>query len=94
MRIIVAGAWRIWYSVASELSKERHDITVIERSAAVCAEVSDTLDVFAINGNTAACDDVFVALTGDNDDNVITSIQCRMHMTSASTLCIIPFPYS
>ena len=47
MRIIVAGAWRIWYSVASELSKERHDITVIERRAAVCAEFSDTLDVFA-----------------------------------------------
>ena len=56
MRIIVAGAGRIGYSVASELSKERHDITVIERSAEVCAEVSDTLDVFTVNGNAAACD--------------------------------------
>ena len=87
MRIIVAGAGRIGYSVASELSKERHDITVIERSAEESAEVSDTLDVFTVNGNAAACDileeadagsaDLLIAVTEADETNLMICLTAK-----------------
>lgn len=87
MKIIVAGAGRIGYSIAGELSKEKHDITVIERSLSVCEEVADTLDVFTVNGNAAACDileeadapsaDLLIAVTQADETNLIICLTAK-----------------
>ena len=87
MKIIVAGAGRIGYSIASELSKEKHDITVIERSVSVCQEVDDTLDVFTLNGNAAACGileeagaptaDLLIAVTQADETNLMICLTAK-----------------
>lgn len=87
MKIIVAGAGRIGYSIASELSKEKHDITVIERDVSVCQEIDDTLDVFTLNGNAADCDileeagaptaDLLIAVTQADEANLMICLTAK-----------------
>ena len=87
MKIIVAGAGRIGYSLALDLSCEKHDITVIEQNSAVCSEVSDTLDVFTLCGNAAACDileeagaaqaDLLIAVTQADETNLIICLTAK-----------------
>ena len=87
MKIIVAGAGRIGYSIATELSKGKHDVTVIERKESVCREVSDTRDVFTICGNAAAYDtlveadvadtDLLIAVTNADETNLMTCLTAR-----------------
>lgn len=87
MKIIVAGAGRIGYTIAGELCREHHDITVIERDAKVCSQVSNTLDVFTVNGNAAASDileeadvantDLLIAVTQADETNLMICLTAR-----------------
>ena len=45
MKIIIAGAGKIGYSVASILSDEGHDIIVIDNNPTVINNLSNNLDV-------------------------------------------------
>lgn len=54
MKIVIAGVGRIGYSIAQELSKENHDITVIEQDEKRLKEVENTLDVMTLVGNAAS----------------------------------------
>lgn len=54
MKIVIAGVGRIGYSIAQELSKENHDITVIEQDEKRLKEVENTLDVMTLVGNSAS----------------------------------------
>ena len=47
MKIIIAGAGKIGYSVASILSDEGHDIIVIDNNPTVINNLSNNLDVYA-----------------------------------------------
>lgn len=87
MKIIVAGAGRVGYSIAKELSGSRHDVTVIEQKADVCREVNDSLDVFTVCGNAAACDtleeasvadtDLLIAVTEADETNLMICLTAR-----------------
>ena len=50
MKIIIAGAGKIGCSVASILSDEGHDITVIDNNPAVINNLSNNLDVICVEG--------------------------------------------
>ena len=45
MRIIIVGAGKVGYAVASLLAREKHDITVIDRDPETLSYVSNALDV-------------------------------------------------
>jgi trk system potassium uptake protein TrkA len=51
MKTIIIGAGEVGYHIAERLSREGHDVVVIERDAAVRARVQDQLDVMTIEGN-------------------------------------------
>jgi trk system potassium uptake protein TrkA len=51
MKTIVIGAGEVGYHIAERLSREGHDVVVIEQDAAVRARVQDQLDVMTIEGN-------------------------------------------
>ena len=53
MKIIIAGAGKIGYSVASILSDEGHDIIVIDNNPAVINNLSNNLDVICVEGSAA-----------------------------------------
>lgn len=51
MKTIVIGAGEVGYHIAERLSREGHDVVVIEQDATVRARVQDQLDVMTIEGN-------------------------------------------
>ena len=51
MKIIIAGAGRIGSSLAEVLSKEGHDITVIDRDEETISHVSSDIDVICMEGS-------------------------------------------
>ena len=53
MRIIIIGAGKVGYSLAKQLSKENHNVTVIDSSLNTIEYINSNLDVFTICGNGA-----------------------------------------
>jgi trk system potassium uptake protein TrkA len=51
MKTIVIGAGEVGYHIAERLSREAHDVVVIEQNSAVRARVQDELDVMTVEGN-------------------------------------------
>ena len=53
MRILIVGDGKVGYTLASELLREGHDITIIDQNEAVLRKTEDNLDVICIHGNGA-----------------------------------------
>lgn len=51
MKTIVIGAGEVGYHIAERLSREAHDVVVIEQDSTVRARVQDELDVMTVEGN-------------------------------------------
>ncbi len=51
MRIVIIGAGEVGFSVASSLSEEGHDITIVESSEERAAKAENELDVMVVRGN-------------------------------------------
>ena len=87
MKIVIAGAGRVGYSVARELSKENHDIVVIEQNEAKLKEVSNNLDVLTLSGNAASYDtlkqaelknaDLLIAVTEADEVNLLCCLAAK-----------------
>ncbi len=53
MRIIVVGCGKVGQTIVEQLSREKHDISVIDTDAKVINVVNNTLDVMGVVGNGA-----------------------------------------
>ena len=72
MRVIICGAGQVGYNIASYLSREDNDITVIDQNQAAINKVNDTLDVNAILGHAAQPDTL--AAAGANDADMVIAV--------------------
>jgi len=54
MKTIVIGAGEVGYHIAERLSREGHDVVVVEQEPAVRGRVQDQLDVMTVEGNGAS----------------------------------------
>jgi len=87
MKIIVAGAGKVGFSVARILAGEGHDVTVIDRSGSVITRTSNDLDVICVEGSAtspetlreagAAEADLLVATMAQDEVNMICGIAAR-----------------
>lgn len=87
MKIIIIGAGEIGYDLASVLSKEKHDVIVVDREKACLDKVSENLDVLCFEGNaTSAKDlveagvkdaDILIAVTSIDEVNMIASMMSK-----------------
>ncbi len=87
MKIIIAGAGKIGFSVASILASEGHDLTVLDQSPSCISRVSNNLDVICVEGNAcsaatlleAGADsaDLLVATTRSDEVNMVCGISAR-----------------
>ncbi|MEI3085379.1 MAG: NAD-binding protein [Oscillospiraceae bacterium] len=87
MKIIIAGAGKIGYSVASILSDEGHDIIVIDNNPTVINNLSNNLDVICVEGSAAnpetlteagAADaDLIMAAMRSDEMNMVCGISAR-----------------
>ena len=53
MKIIIVGCGKVGTTLAEQLNREQHDITLIDRDPDVLLSVSDSIDVMCITGNGA-----------------------------------------
>lgn len=83
MKIIIVGAGEVGRHLAVCLSREAHDIAVIEESESLAGEIDKQVDaiVMAADGasvntlveaNVAECD-LFLAVTSDNNTNLVSA---------------------
>lgn len=87
MKIVIIGAGEIGYDLASVLSKEQHDVIVLDRDKACLDRVSENLDVLCHEGNaTSAKDlvdtgvkdaDILIAVTSIDEVNMIASMMSK-----------------
>lgn len=81
MRIIIVGGGKVGSSIAEQLTREGHDITLLDENKNVASHISDTLDVMTICGNGANVDvlreagvegsDLLIACTGQDEVNIM-----------------------
>ncbi len=87
MKIVIVGAGEIGYDLASVLSKEKHDVTVLDREKDCLSKASETLDVLTLEGNaTSATDlvkagvsdaDIIICVTSIDEVNIITAMMSK-----------------
>jgi trk system potassium uptake protein TrkA len=88
MYIIVVGGGRVGYYLTKALLNEGHEVLVIEQSPAICEAVNDELGSICFRGD--GCEvasleeigtgraDMLIAVTGDDEDNLV-SCQVAKH---------------
>ena len=81
-KIIIIGAGEVGNFLASKLSSEQHDVTVIEADSMKVDELNSSLDALVINGNGgspssllqagAESADLIIAVTDDENVNMLS----------------------
>ncbi len=87
MKIVIIGIGKIGFALASSLSYEGHDITVIDNNPKVIEKVENALDVLPIKGNAfststlleAGCDkaDLVITVTGRDEINMLCCLTAK-----------------
>lgn len=87
MKIIIAGAGKIGYTIASTLAQEGHDITVIDKKSSAINRISNELDIICIEGSATNSEalieagardaDLMVAATVSDEVNMVCGISAR-----------------
>lgn len=54
MKILIIGAGAVGFNLARQLSKEGHDISVIEKSSELVKRITEKLDVFVVQGSASS----------------------------------------
>ena len=87
MNIIIVGAGKVGYTLAQFLSKDGHDITVIDKNTEPLTRAGETLDVMCVRGNGANVrtlieadienTDIIVAVTGNDELNMVCCLAAK-----------------
>jgi trk system potassium uptake protein TrkA len=87
MNIFIAGGGRVGFQLARLLSKENHDVTVIETDQNQVDHVDYSLDVSTVTGRAedvlllqglgVSEADLFIAATGDDEINLISATTAK-----------------
>lgn len=89
MYAIVAGGGKVGYYLAKELVEQGHEVLVVERDPKQCAFITEELGNIVMQGDAAEASvlaeagtgraDVIVAVTGDDEDNLVISQVAKTH---------------
>ncbi len=87
MKIIIIGDGKVGYTLAESLSKENHDITIIDKDAQALKRASDYLDVMCIKGNGVSTkilqeagvkkSDLLIAATSSDEMNMVCCLTAK-----------------
>lgn len=87
MKIIIIGDGKVGYSLAENLSKEDHDVTIIDKNAEALKKASENLDVMCIKGNGVSTkilleagvqsSDLLIAATTSDEMNMVCCLTAK-----------------
>ncbi len=89
MRIIIAGAGKLGFSIAQLLANDHYDVVVIELDDERRETIQNTLDVLAVGGNSCnpstledpniSNADIMIACTNSDEVNMITCLMAKKY---------------
>ncbi len=84
MKVIIVGAGEVGFNIADVLSKEGHDVTIIDQDERKLQEIAEKLDVLTVHGSgsspqvlrKAGLDtaDMIIAVTNSDDTNMVACL--------------------
>ncbi|MDR4507871.1 MAG: Trk system potassium transporter TrkA [Candidatus Brocadiaceae bacterium] len=84
MKILIVGAGAVGFNLAKQLSKEGHDISVVEKDEDLVKRISEKLDVFVVSGSASSPlkleeaeiknTDMVLAVTNSDEINMVVCI--------------------
>ena len=87
MKIIIVGGGKVGFSLAQNLTKEKHDITLIDNDEETVEKVSNGADVICYVGNGASFNvlkevgvsnaDLLIAVTGSDELNLLSCLSAH-----------------
>lgn len=87
MNIIIVGDGKVGYTLAQFLSKDGHDITIIDKNADALTRAGETLDVMCVRGNGAnvrtlidagiETADIIISVTGNDELNMVCCLAAK-----------------
>ena len=102
MYIIVIGAGRVGYYLTKALLNEGHEVLLVEKEAAVCEAINDELGSVCVRGDGCEATtlaevgteraDMFIAVTGDDEDNLVACQVARHKFKVRRTIARILNP--
>lgn len=101
MKIVLIGGGKVGYAIVRQLTKEGHDIVLVDSDPQVVEQVGDSLDVMAICGNGASLDvlreaeanksDLLIACTARDELNLLCCVFARK-LGCANTIARVRTP--
>lgn len=89
MRMVIAGGGKVGRNLAAAMLEKRHDVSLIENSREKCKELANDLDAVIIYGDCTTVSvlenagvkdaDCFMAVTGVDQDNIVSSQLATNH---------------
>ena len=89
MRVVIVGAGKLGYTIADLLSRDNHEVIVIDKDESQLVAVKNTLDVQTMTANGASPvtmedpdiegADIFIAVTSIDEVNLIACILAKKH---------------
>ncbi len=102
MYIIIVGGGRVGYYLAKALLNEGHEVLIIEKNAVFCETINEEMGSVCIRGDgceTTTLDevgtsraDMFIAVTGDDEDNLVACQVAKHKFNVPSTITRIRNP--
>jgi trk system potassium uptake protein TrkA len=102
MYIIVVGGGQVGYHLSKELIAEGHEVLLIEKDARTCERINDDLGSVCLRGDgceAATLDeagagraDVLIAVTGDDEDNLVSCQVAKVRFGVRRTIARINNP--
>ncbi|MCF6178761.1 MAG: Trk system potassium transporter TrkA [Geopsychrobacter sp.] len=87
MKILIVGAGQVGYFLSDRLSREGHEVTLVDRSEEKIQHAQDRLNVLGVTGNGASAEvleqadiestDIFIAVTDLDEVNILACLLAR-----------------
>ncbi len=87
MKILIVGAGQVGYFLCDRLSREGHEVTLIDQDEVKVERAQDRLNVLSVTGNGASAEileqagikeaDIFIAVTNSDEVNILACLLAR-----------------
>jgi trk system potassium uptake protein TrkA len=102
MYIVVVGGGRVGYYLTRALLDEKHEVVLVEKDTAICDAINEELGSVCIRGDGSEVAilsdigtnraDMLIAVTGDDDDNLVSCQIAKHHFKVPRTVARVVNP--